>query len=57
LLALLVRGLRAKVIVANRADKRVRAPHAEGIGREFWVDAAVGHTPCGAGGPDSVPRE
>jgi hypothetical protein len=42
--ALVDRDLRARVIKVNASDPRTRASHIEGIGHEFWVDAAAGYS-------------
>ena len=42
--AMLDRGLRARVVVANRAAELDEAAHASGAGHAQWVDAAAGLT-------------
>ncbi|WP_404386137.1 hypothetical protein [Caenispirillum salinarum] len=40
--ALVDRGLRDKVIAANKADDVLRRAHSDGTGHEYWVDADAG---------------
>ncbi|MBU5442329.1 electron transport protein [Paenibacillus sp. MSJ-34] len=42
--ALVDRGLRKKVVAANRADAKLRDVHVRGAGHEFWVDEKAGFT-------------
>ena len=43
--AVVDRGLRQRVVEANRAHPRTRAMNVEGIGHAYWVDAEAGFTP------------
>lgn len=43
--ALLDRGIRKRVVSANRASSSLRAAHVDGSGHSFWVDQAAGFSP------------
>jgi len=44
--ALVDRDLRREVVEANRSATQLRAINVEGIGHEFWADAAAGFLPA-----------
>ncbi|QOR64679.1 electron transport protein [Cytobacillus suaedae] len=42
--ALVDKGLRTKVIEANKASEALRKTHVQGVGHSFWVDETTGFT-------------